>query len=144
MDVVKRICHDVAIIGDGELVESGPVGEIFAHPKSDLAKQFIRSTLDLSVPYDYAQRLQDTYFDGSYPLVRLEFTGATVDEPLISQISRLFDIDISILSSDIDYAGGVKFGLLLAEIMGPKKAVEDAIHYLNQHHVNTEVLGYVD
>ncbi|WP_439437176.1 methionine ABC transporter ATP-binding protein MetN [Salinivibrio costicola] len=144
MDVVKRICHDVAIIGDGELVESGPVGDIFAHPKSDLAKQFIRSTLDLSVPYDYAQRLKDTYFDGSYPLVRLEFTGATVDDPLISQISRLFDIDISILSSDIDYAGGVKFGLLLAEIMGPKKAVEDAIHYLNQHHVNTEVLGYVN
>ncbi|WBA18641.1 methionine ABC transporter ATP-binding protein MetN [Salinivibrio kushneri] len=144
MDVVKRICHDVAIIGDGELVESGPVGEIFAHPKSDLAKQFIRSTLDLSVPHDFAQRLQQEYFEGSYPLVRLEFTGATVDDPLISQISRLFDIDISILSSDIDYAGGVKFGLLLAEIMGPKEAVENAITYLNKHHVNTEVLGYVD
>ncbi|KKA46209.1 methionine ABC transporter ATP-binding protein MetN [Salinivibrio sp. KP-1] len=144
MDVVKRICDDVAIIGDGELVESGPVGEIFAHPKSDLAKQFIRSTLDLSVPHDFAQRLQQEYFEGSYPLVRLEFTGATVDDPLISQISRLFDIDISILSSDIDYAGGVKFGLLLAEIMGPKEAVENAITYLNKHHVNTEVLGYVD
>lgn len=144
MDVVKRICHDVAIIGDGELVESGPVGDIFAHPKSELAKNFIRSTLDLSVPHDYAQRLQKDYFKGSYPLVRLEFTGATVDEPLISQMSRLFNIDISILSSDIDYAGGVKFGLLLAEIMGPKSAVDDAIHYLNKHHVATEVLGYVD
>ncbi|MEZ8709346.1 ATP-binding cassette domain-containing protein, partial [Vibrio alginolyticus] len=33
MDVVKSICHEVAIIGDGELVEKGTVGEIFAHPK---------------------------------------------------------------------------------------------------------------
>ncbi|MGR5457011.1 ATP-binding cassette domain-containing protein, partial [Vibrio alfacsensis] len=28
MDVVKSICHEVAIIGDGRLVEKGTVGEI--------------------------------------------------------------------------------------------------------------------
>jgi len=143
MDVVKSICHEVAIIGDGELVEKGTVGDIFAHPKTELAHQFIRSTLDLSIPDDYQSRLQETRVKGSYPLVRLEFTGATVDAPLMSQISRKFNIDISILSSDLDYAGGVKFGMMVAEIFGDEENDNAAIQYLRDNKVKVEVLGYV-
>ncbi|PSW12642.1 D-methionine ABC transporter, ATP-binding protein [Photobacterium sanctipauli] len=143
MDVVKSICSQVAIIGGGELVEKGPVGDIFAHPKTALAREFIRSTLDLSIPEDYRSRMVETRIDNSYPLVRLEFTGASVDAPLISQVAREFNIDISILSSDMDYAGGVKFGLMLAEFFGTEQAAEQAIAFLRDHKVNVEVLGYV-
>ncbi|MEZ9231834.1 methionine ABC transporter ATP-binding protein MetN [Vibrio amylolyticus] len=143
MDVVKGICHEVAIIGDGELVEKGTVGEIFAHPKTELAHQFIRSTLDLTIPEDYQVRLQETRVEGSYPLVRLEFTGETVDAPLMSQITRQFDIDVSILSSDLDYAGGVKFGMMVAEFFGNEQDDNSAIEFLREHKVKVEVLGYV-
>ncbi|GLT16800.1 methionine import ATP-binding protein MetN [Vibrio zhanjiangensis] len=143
MDVVKSICHEVAIIGGGELVESGSVGDIFAHPKTELAHEFIRSTLDLSIPDDYQVRLQTTRVEGSYPLVRLEFTGATVDAPLMSQIARKFNIDVSILSSDLDYAGGVKFGMMVAELFGNEHDDKAAIEFLRAHNVKVEVLGYV-
>lgn len=143
MDVVKSICSEVAIIGGGELVEKGPVGDIFAHPKTELAREFIRSTLDLSIPEDYRARMVESRVDNSYPLIRLEFTGASVDAPLISQVAREFNIDISILSSDMDYAGGVKFGLMLAEFFGTEQAAEQAINFLRDHKVNVEVLGYV-
>ncbi|MFY2162102.1 methionine ABC transporter ATP-binding protein MetN [Vibrio alginolyticus] len=143
MEVVKSICHEVAIIGGGELVEKGTVGDIFAHPKTELAHQFIRSTLDLSIPEDYQARLQAERVDGSYPLVRLEFTGATVDAPLMSQISRKYNIDVSILSSDLDYAGGVKFGMMVAELFGNKEDDNAALEYLRKHNVKVEVLGYV-
>ncbi|MEZ8690868.1 methionine ABC transporter ATP-binding protein MetN [Vibrio splendidus] len=143
MDVVKSICHEVAIIGDGELVEKGTVGEIFAHPKTELAHQFIRSTLDLTIPEDYQTRLQDTRVNSSYPLVRLEFTGATVDAPLMTQIARKFNIDVSILSSDLDYAGGVKFGMMVAELFGNEADDNAAIQFLRDNNVKVEVLGYV-
>ena len=143
MDVVKRICHQVAIIGDGELVEQGRVGDIFAHPKTELAKAFIRSTLDLSVPEDYQLRMTPRPVKGSYPLIRLEFTGDSVDAPLISQVAREFNLDISILSSNMDYAGGVKFGLMLAEFFGTQTAIDNAITFLRDHKLNVEVLGYV-
>ncbi|WP_114766465.1 methionine ABC transporter ATP-binding protein MetN [Vibrio rhodolitus] len=143
MDVVKSICHEVAIIGGGELVEKGTVGEIFAHPKTELAHQFIRSTLDLSIPEDYQARLQPTRVADSYPLVRLEFTGATVDAPLMSQIARKYNIDISILSSDLDYAGGVKFGMMVAELFGNEEDDNRAIEFLRENNVKVEVLGYV-
>ncbi|WP_318444615.1 methionine ABC transporter ATP-binding protein MetN [Photobacterium leiognathi] len=143
MDVVKRICSEVAIIGGGKLVEQGSVGDIFSHPKTELAKDFIRSTLDLSIPADYQARMTPTQIENSFPLIRLEFTGASVDAPLISQVTRKFNLDISILSSDMDYAGGVKFGLMLAEFFGDHTAVNDAVDFLRQNKVNVEVLGYV-
>ena len=143
MAVVKGICSEVAIIGAGKLVEQGPVGDIFAHPKTQLARQFIRSTLDLSIPDDYRERLSAEHTDSSYPLVRLEFTGASVDAPLISQVAREFNIDISILSSNMDYVGGIKFGLMLAEFFGTQEAAQQAITFLKEHKVEIEVLGYV-
>ncbi len=143
MDVVKRICHEVAIISAGELIEKGPVGEIFSHPKTDLARAFIRSTMDLCVPDDYAQKLQTQNTANLPPLVRLEFSGSTVDAPLITQAARKFNIDISILSSDMDYAGGVKFGLMLAEFFGDDSSVEAALSFLKEHNIQIQVLGYV-
>ncbi len=43
---------------------------------------------------------------------------------------RKFDIDINILSSQIDYAGGVKFGVMLAELHGINGGVESTIAFL--------------
>ena len=143
MDVVKNICDKVAIIGDGRLVEQGLVSDIFAHPKTELAQEFIRSTLDLSIPEDYKARLQATQVEGSIPLVRLEFTGSTIDAPVISQLSRKFNVDVSILNSDIDYAGGVRFGLMVAELFGEKELVEQSVTFLKDHNIKVEVLGYV-
>ncbi|NRA52792.1 MAG: methionine ABC transporter ATP-binding protein MetN [Gammaproteobacteria bacterium] len=143
MAVVKGICQEVAIIGDGKLVEQGKVGDIFAHPKTDLAREFIRSTLDLSIPEDYQALLQKTQVANSYPLIRLEFTGASVDAPIISHIAREFNIDVSILNSNMDYVGGVKFGLMLAEFIGTPAAVTQSINYLKDQKVEVEVLGYV-
>ena len=143
MAVVKGICEDVAIIGDGKLVENGKVGDIFAHPKTDLAREFIRSTLDLSIPADYKERLQATRIENSYPLIRLEFTGSSVDAPVISHVAREFNIDISILSSNMDYVGGVKFGLMLAEFIGSEACADKAIQYLKDQKIELEVLGYV-
>jgi D-methionine transport system ATP-binding protein len=143
MAVVKGICEEVAIIGDGKLVEKGKVGDIFAHPKTALAREFIRSTLDLSIPDDYQARLHSKQIENSYPLIRLEFTGASVDTPVISHVAREFNIDISILSSNMDYVGGVKFGLMLAEFFGPNDATQQAIQYLKNNKIELEVLGYV-
>jgi len=144
MDVVKNICSEVAIIGDGELVEKGSISDIFAHPKTQLAKEFIHSTLDLSIPDEYAEKLSAEKSADNHPLVRLEFTGNTVNAPIISEISQKYQVAFSILSADMDYAGGMKFGIMLAKIIGESEATQQAIESLYAHKVQVEVLGYVD
>ncbi|MQL50446.1 methionine ABC transporter ATP-binding protein MetN [Photorhabdus khanii] len=143
MDVVKRICDQVAVISGGQLVEQDIVSEVFSHPKTPIAQAFIQSTLHLDIPEDYVQKMQSTPAPDLSPLLKLEFTGQSVDAPLISMAVRRFNIDMNILSSQIDYAGGVKFGVMLAELHGENGGVESTIKFLQDHHVKVEVLGYV-
>ncbi|MDR3431739.1 MAG: methionine ABC transporter ATP-binding protein MetN [Rouxiella aceris] len=143
MDVVKRICDQVAVISDGQLIEQDKVSEMFSHPKTPLAQQFIQSTLHLDIPDDYAQRLQAEQSPGSVPLLRLEFTGQSVDAPLLSQAVRQFNVNNNIISAQMDYAGGVKFGIMLTEMHGSAAETQAAIQFLHENQVKVEVLGYV-
>ncbi|WP_413737259.1 methionine ABC transporter ATP-binding protein MetN [Sodalis sp. RH21] len=143
MDVVKRICDQVAIISQGELIEEDTVSEMFSHPKTPLAQQFIKSTLHLDIPEDYLQRMTPEPSAGKIPILQLEFTGQSVDAPLLSEAARRFNVNNNIISAQMDYAGGVKFGIMLAEMAGDEQDSRDAIAFLQQQHVKVEVLGYV-
>lgn len=143
MEVVKRICDRVAVIDKGKLIESGTVSEMFSAPKTDLAKNFIKSTFHYELPKEYLDRLYADPDDKSEPIIRFEFTGNSVDAPLLSQASKQFGIDFSILMSQIDYAGGVKFGFVIAEVVGKHSAILEAKAFLREHKVKVEVLGYV-
>ncbi|MFT4272469.1 MAG: methionine ABC transporter ATP-binding protein MetN [Pantoea sp.] len=143
MDVVKRICDQVAVISNGELIEQDSVSEVFSHPKTPLAQQFIQSTLHLDIPDDYQQRMSAQPGHDTVPLLRLEFTGKSVDAPLLSEAARRFNVNNNIISAQMDYAGGVKFGIMLAEMDGSENDTQAAIAWLKENHVKVEVLGYV-
>ena len=144
MEVVKRICDQVAVIDKGRLIEQGTVSEIFSNPKTELAQEFIRSTFHITLPEEYLENLSDTPKHAkSYPIIKFEFTGRSVDAPLLSQASKKFGVELSILTSQIDYAGGVKFGFTIAEVEGDEDAITQAKVYLMENNVRVEVLGYV-
>ena len=46
MSVVREICHHVAIMEDGEIVERGPVEDVFSNPKSNAAKRLLAGGKD--------------------------------------------------------------------------------------------------
>ncbi|WP_373101203.1 MULTISPECIES: methionine ABC transporter ATP-binding protein MetN [Pasteurellaceae] len=145
MDVVKRICDQVAVIDNGKLIEQGSVSDIFSNPKTELAQEFIRSTFHISLPDEYLENLSPTPKHAkSYPIIKFEFTGRSVDAPLLSQASKRFGVELSILTSQIDYAGGVKFGFTIAEVAGNEDAITQTKIYLMENNVRVEVLGYVD
>ena len=144
MEVVKRIWDQVAVIDKGRLIEQGTVSEIFSNPKTELAQEFISSTFHITLPEEYLENLSDTPKHAkSYPIIKFEFTGRSVDAPLLSQASKKFGVELSILTSQIDYAGGVKFGFTIAEVEGDEDAITQTKVYLMENNVRVEVLGYV-
>lgn len=143
MEVVKSICDEVAVISHGKLIEQGSVGEIFADPKHALTKEFIASSLHLDIPRVYQERLQKEDGEGLSPLLRLEMTGKSVNEPVISEVSRLFDTNFKIVSAQMDQAGDVNFGVMLIELSGKCENYEAAIEYFISKHIKTEIIGYV-
>lgn len=143
MDVVKQICDDIAVMNGGKLIEQGSVSKIFSNPKTELAQRFISSSLHLEIPVDYQKRITHMPEEGKHPLLKLQISGNTVDEPVLSEISRLFDINNNIISAQMDYAGGVKFGVMLTEIIGTISKEMAAIEYLKSKNIKVTLLGYV-
>ena len=143
MEVVKSICDEVAVISNGQLIEQGTVGEIFANPKQELTRQFIASSLHIEIPSSYSERLSATNAEGLHPLLKLELTGQSVNEPVLSEASRLFGINFKIISAQMDHAGNVNFGVMLIELSGNRDNYTAAINYFTAKHITTQILGYV-
>ena len=143
MEVVKTICDIVAVISEGKLIEQGTVGKIFSQPETDITKQFIESSLHIDIPVDYRQRLKMTADDGTFPLVKLELSGHSLDAPVLSEASRLFEVDNHIISGKIDSAAGVTFGVLLIEIRGNVINTKKTIEFFKNKNLKIEVVGYV-
>ena len=67
-------------------------------------REFIQSTLHLDIPDDYQARLKPTATADSVPMLRMEFTGHSVDAPLLSETARRFNVNNNIISAQMDYA----------------------------------------
>jgi D-methionine transport system ATP-binding protein len=148
MNVIKAICDRVAIMSEGRIIEQGTVGAIFSHPREELTRRFIASSLHFAIPPEYAARLKPQATEHAqqpphHPLVRLEFTAESAGLPLLSTASRQLGVDIHIVSAQLDQAGGANFGFMLVEITGTAENARKAIDYYIAHHVKAEVLGYV-
>lgn len=140
MEVVKQICHKVALLEGGVLVESADVDTFFTAPTSELGKRFVRQIQRFDLPEHYQARLQES---GKYPVVKFTFTGSNVDEPLLSSLTRHFGVDVSIIQAKVEHIGHTNFGLLVAEILGDKTQTEAALAHLHDLPVRSEVLGYI-
>ena len=140
MEVVKQICHKVALIEDGQLVETADVDTFFTAPQSELGQRFVAQTQRFDLPDSYQQRLTA---DGKHPVVKIRFLGNKVDEPLLSSIARRFDVNVSIIQAKIEHIGHTTIGLIIAEILGDATRTADAVAWLQTQPVNVEVLGHV-
>ncbi|MFD5163757.1 methionine ABC transporter ATP-binding protein [Streptomyces hawaiiensis] len=104
MDVVKSVCDSAALMENGRIVESGTVTELLATPGSELAAALF--------PLDGEATGEDR------TVVDVTFQGESATQPVISQLARTYNIDISILGAAIDTVGGLQVGRMRIELPG--------------------------
>jgi D-methionine transport system ATP-binding protein len=143
MEVVQAICDRVGVISNGKLVEQGAVGDVFASPREPLTREFIASALHVELPAYYADKLKTNYELGNNTLLKLELTGESVSEPLITQAAKRFNINADIVSAQTTYAGSTRFGILIVALSGDIESQRKAVEYFSANHIKTETLGYV-
>lgn len=141
MEVVKKICDRVAVMEHGHVVEQGDVFNVFANPRQDVTKSFIQTTSNL-------RHIEDLISEDS-PVARLEpgqliarlsYVQRNVSEPLISTVSRKFDITLNIIFADIAIVQNAPIGGTVAIISGEPHQIAQAIDYLLERNVNVEVI----
>ena len=134
MEVVKQVCDRVAIMEDGKVIEENSVENLFKSPKTKTAKAFI-SSIHSSSDSDI---INPSDFKGK--TVRLSFIGESAQKPIVSKVMKAFDIDVNILSGNIDKLQSTSVGYLMVELSGENSEIEKALQYLKEQNVNVEVL----
>ena len=133
MEVVQQICHRVAVMEDGKVIEVSDVYELFADPKTRLSKQFVETIHSLTLP---ARLLSER--TGS--VVQISFRGESAEESIIAETLSKFSIDINILHGQISYIQDLPLGTLIVEIKGDKEEIEKAITFIAKRTNQLEVL----
>lgn len=143
MEVVKTICDRVAVIENGDIIEEGSMVDVFTNPQHPTTKEFTKSVINAEIPEMVKNKnLSATYKEGSKLIVRLSFIGDSAGEPIVSGMVKRFDVDVSILYGNIDQLKDVPFGTLIIEINGTEGGIKNALEYLHQQNLKTEVIGY--
>ena len=141
MAVVKEICDRVAVMEHGRVVEQGEVFNVFADPRQEITRSFIHTTSNLRKIEELIE--EDSPVVQLKPgelIVRLSYIQRNVSEPLISTVSRKFDITLNIIFSDIAIVQNAPIGGTVAIISGEREQITQAMQYLSEKNVGVEVI----
>lgn len=140
MDVVKRICHRLAVMENGKIIETTALTNVFAR-KDSIARSLLYAQLSPQLPLCLSNRLSKTPNDK--PLLRLFFEGDGATVPFISQTSRELHLDINILLANIDRFDTITCGVVVVELMASETLLQAFIKRCEQFRLSVEILGYV-
>ena len=118
MDVISSICDNVAIIDKGDIVERGPVKEIFESPKSHIGKQLIMG-----------DAIKETDFSGGR-YFRITFDGREAGEPVISNLVLRTKVPVNIMYAQTKAIGNKAVGEMVIQFSENEENVDSALNYL--------------
>jgi len=144
MNVIKHICHSVAVIEKSRVVEQGSLFEVFSNPKTETARNFLKSITLSELPDGLKERIK-TIDHGKFEgrIVKVDFFGDITAKPILSTLVKKFDLDANILYGNIDHIQGTPYGTLVIELKGKNGGTNDAFKYLKDLGLNVEVIENV-
>ncbi|MGF2617672.1 methionine ABC transporter ATP-binding protein [Rossellomorea vietnamensis] len=138
MKVIQKICHRVAVMEDGKVVELGEVLEVFRNPQQKITHRFVSEISETGNTKGAIENLVSHYPDGK--IVKLTFVGEQTEQPLITSLIKNFDINANILQGSISQTQGGSYGTLFIQLTGTEE--EEAVEYLKKQTVGIEVMNH--
>jgi D-methionine transport system ATP-binding protein len=111
-------------------VESGSVSDILATPGSELARELFPVGGHTSAHGN--------------TVVDVTFHGGTATEPVISQLSRTYNVDISILGAAMDTVAGKQVGRMRIELPGGYDDNVVPIGFLREQGLTVDIADVTD
>lgn len=142
MNVIRKICHDVAVMENGRVIETGDVLSVFKHPKHLVTARFVKQDIieDTTENENTLEFLSEAYPNGL--IAQLTFEGNTAKEAIVSAVVRKYDIDVNVLQASIRQVNQKSFGNMIVQLTGDETAVQDSLTYFKNHGVGIEVMQY--
>ncbi|MXP58634.1 methionine ABC transporter ATP-binding protein [Pantoea sp. Taur] len=141
MEVIKSVAHRVAVIDAGEIIEQGPVWEVFAHPQSELTRTLLRGLLP-QLPEALAARVTERRQGEA--IYSVHFAGEDAQGDLLTRFAAALPGKFHLLQGGIDHIqhyAVVRFFIAL-----PVANVADEqqiLSWLRGQQAQVELVGYV-
>ena len=141
MAVVKSICSKVAVMENGRVVEHGGVYEVFSAPQAPITRKFVDSSSGLGRINKLIEE-QSEVLSGGGTLIRCTYNKDCVGEALISEVSRLYGVNMNILLGSLELLQGSPLGGLVVLVDGDMEKRRAAIQHLCESNVIVEVIEH--
>src|SRR5699024_5681837 len=110
MHVIQKICHNVAVMENGRIVEQGAVLDLFSNPSHQVTKRFVEQVMGKPDEEVTDETLLQSVSTGK--LLKLQFIGESTNQSLISQVAKKFAIELNILQGNIKQTQAGPYGSL--------------------------------
>ncbi|MCC3355787.1 methionine ABC transporter ATP-binding protein [Bacillus sp. REN16] len=138
MHVIRKICHRVAVMESGKIVEQGLVLDVFKKPQANITKSFVQQVSDPEETKETIEHLLDHFPDGK--VVQLTFIGEDAEKPLITRLIRDFNVEVNILQGKISQTQNGSYGTLFIHLTGDVEEITSAIEFIRLQRVEAEVI----
>lgn len=148
IEVIKSLSHKVAVMEKGSIVEESSAYEIFARPKTEFAKELVKTASRQEMPWVYRRKIRFQATQNQHPIIRISFTTALATEHILAQLIQDYQFKISIIQAYQEHIQHQPINVILAEIEAPseenfEEIFAEAVLFLKNHELHVEVLGYV-
>ena len=124
MQVIQMICHKVAVMEHGRIVEEGSVLSVFGTPKEEVTRRFVRTVINDRIPDTFISVVRSE--QRSQQVELLKFIGASVKEPLIANLCRMEGLEVNILGATIQEMQGSVMSVFILQLIGDAACIAQA------------------
>src|SRR5690606_25706859 len=139
MHVIRKICDRVAVMEKGNIVETGNVIDVFSNPEQPVTKKFVEQVMSNPDVEESVDNILE-HVEKRGKVLRLHFIGTFANEALISEVSKKFPVDTSIIQGKITQTQNGILGTLIVQMVGNTTEIEKAINFIKEASVEVEVI----
>jgi len=140
MHVIQKICHRVAVMENGKVVEVNKVLNIFKNPEHEVTRRFVKQLSDGDDAKATTKHLLSLYPSGK--VARLTFIGESAEQPILAEVIRNFEVQVNIIQGKISPTTEGPVGTLYIHLNGEEEVVQQVIQFLNEQEIGVEVVNY--
>jgi len=141
MEVIKKIAHRVAVINGGEIIEEGPVWQVFAHPQSALTRTLLQGLLP-QLPEALAERLSPVRRGEAIYSVQYAEQGRQGE--ILTQMATALPGKFRLIQGGVDHIQHYAVVRFFFSVPVNDTASEQVVlDWLRQHQATVELTGYV-
>ncbi|MBL0846355.1 MULTISPECIES: ATP-binding cassette domain-containing protein [Mammaliicoccus] len=135
MSVIQKICNKVAVMENGKVIEIGPVLDVFSHPQTLTAKNFVSTVITTDISPNLRKLIPENQ---NATDIKLYIDGEQVTQSIINDLITKYHVQINVLFASMSDIQGIPVGYLTLRLNGEQKAIQNSFQYLNELNIEFE------